>query len=475
MKNSFFVVFIAVNLIQTFVYSQENFEKITIYDDWPVTVISNEHRQALNSGDFSINFVPIGTTWDHRIITYFFQNGTTDINGDNEKQAIRDGFSFWAAETDLFFLEVCSAEEADIVFLWGVGNHGDAAPFDGPGGVLAHCLGGPPPNVFGDEAGDIHFDDDETWTLDFRPNMNQPIDLVTVAAHEIGHALGLDHTTVTGSLMLNNYTGSHRFLGNDDRAGIRSLYGNKGQNNPITGSSVICTSENYTLNETVPETVINWSISPSSAGTISGNGTSITVNRNIAYTGNAILTATITSDCGSTNITKNISLGLSISISWQGPGPYGQLDVDVNGGSAPFKFYKNGTLIYTSSSPFNNTIPFGCDGGALKVEANTSCGVSSVTELIPSGCASFYSMYPNPTSETLIVSRTTDKVSDGLTDVGRSTHTYILYDFNGNLVSEGKLSEHETVIDVSKLRKGRYVLKIILSKENDESHHILVR
>ncbi len=113
------------------------------YDDWPVTVESNANRRLI-SKDPGIDYVTIGTTWDHRIITYFFQNGTNDINGNNEQQAIRDAFALWSAQTDLFFLQVCSAAEADIVFSWGIFHHGDSMPFDGVDGNLAHTLGGPP-------------------------------------------------------------------------------------------------------------------------------------------------------------------------------------------------------------------------------------------------------------------------------------------------------------------------------------------
>jgi hypothetical protein len=54
------------------------------------------------------------------IITYFFQNGTDDINADDERQAIRDGFALWSIATNLAFLEVCNAADADIVILWGI-------------------------------------------------------------------------------------------------------------------------------------------------------------------------------------------------------------------------------------------------------------------------------------------------------------------------------------------------------------------
>ena len=77
----------------------------------------------------------------------------------------------------------------------------------------------------------MHFADDEYWS-DTLPAIG--IDLVTVAAHEIGHALGLDHapaeecshaTTGDVALMCAFYSGPQRFLGSDDVAGIQALYG----------------------------------------------------------------------------------------------------------------------------------------------------------------------------------------------------------------------------------------------------------
>lgn len=168
-------------------------------------------------------FVVNGRKWDNTDLTYYFLNGTNDLPGNSEQQAIQDAFDLWANVTPLTFTEASSASSADIVILWGVGSHGDGFPFDGTGGALAHAFY-PPPNG-GSIAGDAHFDDAETWTLSTRSSSTQPIDLMTVAAHEFGHSLGLGHSQVTGALMYPYYTGSHRYLSQDDINGIQNLYG----------------------------------------------------------------------------------------------------------------------------------------------------------------------------------------------------------------------------------------------------------
>jgi len=51
-------------------------------------------------------------------------------------------------------------------------------------------------------------------------------DVQTVALHEFGHWVGLDHSSSYGSIMYYQYKGTQRHLGSDDLAGIRYIYGN---------------------------------------------------------------------------------------------------------------------------------------------------------------------------------------------------------------------------------------------------------
>jgi hypothetical protein len=175
--------------------------------------------------DTIAEFATTGRRWPRNDLTYGFQNFTADLSQGQIIQALEQAFSLWSAETPLSFTRIAVSSNPDIVIRFVTGDHGDGSPFDGPGGVLAHAFFPPvPPNPIQPIEGDAHFDDAETWTVTV-PNPANTFDLVTVAAHEIGHSLGLAHSTVTGSLMQAFYGGPHRFLHSDDVAGIQSVYG----------------------------------------------------------------------------------------------------------------------------------------------------------------------------------------------------------------------------------------------------------
>jgi hypothetical protein len=56
-------------------------------------------------------------------------------------------------------------------------------------------------------------------------NMGSTYDLQTIAMHEIGHALGLDHSTTSSAVMYKSYHGTLKGLTTDDVNGIRAIYG----------------------------------------------------------------------------------------------------------------------------------------------------------------------------------------------------------------------------------------------------------
>lgn len=99
---------------------------------------------------------------------------------------------------------------------FGTLKHGQCTtPFDGRGNVLAHA--------FYPKSGQLHFDDDEYFTDGTHIGTN----LLAVAIHEIGHTMGLAHSTDINSIM---YPVAHQYvpnltLGKDDKNAIRYLYG----------------------------------------------------------------------------------------------------------------------------------------------------------------------------------------------------------------------------------------------------------
>ena len=84
-----------------------------------------------------------------------------------------------------------------------------------PGGILAHAFH--PPH------GLVHFDNDENFSI----SPKDGIGLDTIATHEIGHSLGMTHSTEKSALMYPFYVDHYSdfVLSKDDINGIQNLYG----------------------------------------------------------------------------------------------------------------------------------------------------------------------------------------------------------------------------------------------------------
>ncbi|KAK1584328.1 hypothetical protein Q3G72_031978 [Acer saccharum] len=146
-------------------------------------------------------------------LTYAF---LPDARSDAMEPVAR-AFQTWQANTRFSFSRVEDSGNANIKIGFESGDHGDRLPFDGPspsGPTIAHA--------FAPTDGRFHYDAEEKWAVGAVPGS---IDMETVALHEIGHLLGLDHSEVEGAIMWPFLpTGSTKGLHTDDIDGIRALY-----------------------------------------------------------------------------------------------------------------------------------------------------------------------------------------------------------------------------------------------------------
>ena len=132
----------------------------------------------------------------------------------NFQTEIQNAFDAWTAVAGITFIQEVAGSSSGIT----IGGHA----FDGASGTLAHAYTSSFTISKEIVSSLVHFDTAENWKIGFGGSGN---DIFQVATHEIGHAIGLSHTTIDPSLMEAFY--SEAFLGPqaDDIAGAVHLYG----------------------------------------------------------------------------------------------------------------------------------------------------------------------------------------------------------------------------------------------------------
>jgi hypothetical protein len=170
----------------------------------------------------TLSFVPDGTNLggvtSNLFSTFNAEFGSTAA----WENVILKAAQSWAQQTNINFSLVSDSGAAE-----GSGNYQQGDPTMGDIRISGFNFGTstlalanmPPPANNYSIAGDITFNTGQTFS-----NNGYSYDLYTVAAHEIGHALGLYHSSNPAAVMYANYDGAKSGLTTDDINGIRNIY-----------------------------------------------------------------------------------------------------------------------------------------------------------------------------------------------------------------------------------------------------------
>ncbi|CAL8075163.1 unnamed protein product [Orchesella dallaii] len=186
-------------------------------------MIENEH---MNSSTVSHKIPGWSRRWRSSRIFYKINNfPNSGIHPEVVRKEIRRAFRLWEGATNLKCEELAQDDnrKVEIEISFELGLHGDGYPFVNSAGTpVAHAFFPDADNF----KGDIHFDNNRLWTA---YNVTE-INLYQVAAHEIGHALGLEHSRFPASVMhmiVHSKLEDDFQLHLDDIKGIQNLYGRR--------------------------------------------------------------------------------------------------------------------------------------------------------------------------------------------------------------------------------------------------------
>lgn len=137
------------------------------------------------------------------------------------RHEVRAAFDMWEAAANISFRETKDVAEAGILIGAEAEPRGRAFTNVAPHGTVGTGISGISQSL-------ICLNPETRWKIGFDGNLDV-YDLRYTIAHEIGHAIGLDHPGAEGQLMSYRYVERSRSLQPGDIAGAAALYGHPRQ------------------------------------------------------------------------------------------------------------------------------------------------------------------------------------------------------------------------------------------------------
>ncbi len=283
----------------------------------------------------------------------------------------------------------------------------------------------------------------------------------------------------------------------------------------ISGPQIICNSSDYFITNLPAGATVTWSI-PAGSGNVlqlSANtpaANQLRITNQKWYNVNTTLTAIISNlPCGIANQTRTLAIANDNSTSASEPYPYYQESCTFYGVSHPNQsgtIYSNsspvfvhqgcmvhvtignmtgitvslgsgGTPLYwgTSGSTLNFQLPLGSGGipFTFKIDGDGACFQRTLLFFSYTGNARYaFGVTPNPANDQLIVTAKEDEkyVKENGLSSGEEKLQFIMniYDVNTNtlqITERSAIGSMQHKLNVSKLKRGYYVVQIISGKE----------
>ena len=161
------------------------------------------------------HFTVRGRWDDPRRITYLVEDRAGPLDHEQWHAAITRACDAWNATGLVKFVAAELSDEADVTLGWRRGHHGACKPF-GMDSSVAHS-GPVQSGTF------VHFDAGRVWTEDASDD-NSRYSVYGTALHELGHILGLGHSSAADAIMRTGVVRSVP-LAASDLFGLQSIYG----------------------------------------------------------------------------------------------------------------------------------------------------------------------------------------------------------------------------------------------------------